>query len=217
VTPLDLRAGGTWLGVNAHGVFAALTNVRTESPDPSRKSRGMVVMEALEAGSAQQAMKALGALAEGAYNPFNCFVADAERAYSLVYQDRPQISELSPGVHLIGNSPAGESGNPKLARIQRHADAAARQDRVLEALGEVCREHGTGGDPLADTCVHAGDTYGTRSSLLLELADEQERSRMLYADGPPCKDDYEDFSALLSELRQTPGYGSAEKIARKAS
>ena len=47
VTPLDLRAGGSWLGVNARGVFAALTNVRTDAPDPSRKSRGMVVMDVL--------------------------------------------------------------------------------------------------------------------------------------------------------------------------
>lgn len=217
VTPIDLRAGGTWLGVNARGVFAALTNVRNEHPDPSRKSRGMVVMEALEAGSAEQAIEALGALAEGAYNPFNCFVADAERAFSLVYQDRPRISELSPGVHVIGNSPAGESGNEKITRILERASQVMSEDQLLEALGNVCREHGTGGDPLADICVHAGDTYGTRSSMLLELAESPEKNRLLYADGPPCTDDYEDYSALLSELRQTPGYGSTETLARKAS
>lgn len=217
IAPMDLRAGGTWLGLNEHGVFAALTNVRTASPDPSRKSRGMVVMEALEAGSAEQAIEALGALAEGAYNPFNCFVADAERAYSLVYQDRPRIDELSSGVHVIGNSPAGEAGNHKLTRILERATQAIREDEPLEALGGVCREHGSGGDPLADTCVHAGDTYGTRSSMLIELAEGQGTSRLLYADGPPCTDEYEDFSSLLSELRQAPGYGSTEVLARNAS
>ena len=33
VAPLDRRAGGTWLGVGAHGVFAALTNLASGSTD----------------------------------------------------------------------------------------------------------------------------------------------------------------------------------------
>src|SRR4029453_10889790 len=46
--PRDLQAGGTWLGVNAGGVFVGVTN-RTSGPrDPSRRSRGLLVLEALE-------------------------------------------------------------------------------------------------------------------------------------------------------------------------
>ena len=40
VAPLDRRAGGTWWGVSAQGVFAALTNRPTRELDATRRSRG---------------------------------------------------------------------------------------------------------------------------------------------------------------------------------
>ncbi|MGH0029521.1 MAG: NRDE family protein, partial [Myxococcota bacterium] len=49
VAPRDARAGGTWLGLNENGLFAAITNRRCESPDPDRRSRGLIVMDALSA------------------------------------------------------------------------------------------------------------------------------------------------------------------------
>ncbi|KAF1010434.1 MAG: hypothetical protein GAK32_01479 [Pseudomonas fluorescens] len=39
----DQEAGGTWLGVNAQGRFAALTNIRDPHQPPARKSRGELV------------------------------------------------------------------------------------------------------------------------------------------------------------------------------
>ena len=61
VAPKDVRAGGTWLGVNGQGVFAALTNLRNPNPagpDLHRSSRGEVVTRALEAASADEARPA---------------------------------------------------------------------------------------------------------------------------------------------------------------
>ena len=219
VAPLDVRAGGTWLGLNARGVFSALTNLRNPVPDPSRESRGQVVMEALAKSSAEAAASALAELPEGRYNPFNCFIADSERAYLLVYREAPRLHELQPGVHVIGNADAGESVVPKVERVLQRARAAAAlpAERVLEELAVLCREHGATDDPLDDTCVHVADTYGTRSSILLELARPPGRSRLLYADGPPCEERYDDFSSLLDELRQMPGYATAGVLARKAS
>ncbi len=66
VAPRDLRAGGTWMGLNGFGVFAAVTNRRSESIDPSRRSRGLVVMDLLAATSAPQAAALLERLPEGA-------------------------------------------------------------------------------------------------------------------------------------------------------
>jgi uncharacterized protein with NRDE domain len=216
VAPLDSRAGGTWLGLNGRGVFSALTNLRTPNPDPTRKSRGMVVLQSLESGSAEAAADALARLPRHAYNPFNCYVADAETAWLVVYEDEPRLHALDAGVHVIGNADAAAPAVPKIDRVSLAARRAAARpaEEILDALAEICREHGTGTDPLDDTCVHVADTYGTRSSLLLELADEPAAGRLLYADGPPCDTPYEDFSALLSELRQMPGYGSTELLAR---
>ena len=51
----DERAGGTWMGVNEHGVVVGLTNRRLDAEqeaDPERRSRGMVCLEALQGRSA---------------------------------------------------------------------------------------------------------------------------------------------------------------------
>ena len=55
VAPRDLRAGGSWLGVSSTGLFAAITNRRCDAPDPKRRSRGLLVMEALAEPSAERA------------------------------------------------------------------------------------------------------------------------------------------------------------------
>lgn len=229
LAPLDARAGGTWLGLNAHGVFAALTNLRTTDPDPTHKSRGMVVMDALALRSADAAAGALAKLPRDTYNGFNCFVADAESAYLITYRGQPVVHPLSPGVHVVGNAdasaalrsiegradeapapaePPADERQRKVDRVLVRARAAAElpPDEVLDALQDVCREHGTGATPVGDTCVHLAGTYGTRSSMLLELADVQARSRLLHAEGAPCRTPYQDFSSLLSELGQTPGH-----------
>ncbi len=62
LAPLDLRAGGTWLGLAETGVFAALTNRPCPEPDPARRSRGLLVTEALGAASAAEAASRLSSL-----------------------------------------------------------------------------------------------------------------------------------------------------------
>ena len=54
LAPIDLRAGGTWLGLNADGVFAAVTNRRSVFVDSDRRSRGDLVLDALAGHSARE-------------------------------------------------------------------------------------------------------------------------------------------------------------------
>ncbi len=230
IAPLDRRAGGTWLGVNAEGLFAGVTNLRNDilfeqrapfEQQVQRRSRGMVVADALRQPSAVRAADMLKALPEEAYNPFNCFVSDGSRAFHLVYRDVPRIRELDPGVHVIGNLDPDEEQAPvaKLERVKEAARMASERpgfDGLLEGLGMVCREHDTGGGGVGDTCVHL-DQYGTRSSTLVILADTQGASRLLFADGPPCEAKYEDFSTLLNEQSQRAGCGQGETAVRNAS
>jgi uncharacterized protein with NRDE domain len=103
VAPLDRRAGGSWLGVNAAGLFAAITNRRCDHPDPGRRSRGWLVMEALTEPSARRAAERFARLPAAAYNPFNLFVADSETAHLVTYADRPERRDFGPGPHVIGN------------------------------------------------------------------------------------------------------------------
>ena len=236
LAPLDLREGGTWLGVNSRGVFAALTNRRAETdPRTDRRSRGLLVMDALEAGSAAEAADRIeervsegsardsSRSSTGAYNPFNLFIADLERAFTITHLETPQRIQLAPGAHVIGNVAPTER-IPKLARIARAARLAGRapSDSVLDELANVCRGHE--GASTEAACVHApgaGPGYGTRSSILLKIGAagivNDSRSELRYADGAPCKTRYEDFTPLLLELGLEARLIEGESVARSAS
>ncbi len=252
LAPLDLQAGGTWLGLNEQGVFAALTNLPTADLDPQRVSRGEVVLDALAAGTAEAAAQRLEGLPTGAYNPFNLFVADAETAHVIAYRDRPEARQLDAGVHVIGNVEATGPGNEKVNRIRGEVETALAvgEEGLLDRLAEICRQHGdhesgeterasnaahavdaqeagkgeaTGVGSienrrrLGDTCVHVEGTYGTRSSLILELDAGSLAGRLLHAAESPCRAPYEDVSSLLAELGRRPEAKSAEALMRTAS
>jgi hypothetical protein len=216
LAPLDVRAGGTWFGVNPQRVFVALTNRPSQAPDPALRSRGHVVTDALAGYSAVAAARILGAIPAGIHNPFNAFVSDGERAFTLVYEEKGELSELEPGAHVVGNADPNDRSNPKIAHVLDAAEQASELplQGAFEALHRICRQHDCGGPhgSLGDPCVHLGQ-YGTRSSFLLSM-DAQGDERLLYADGPPCEAEYDDFTALLSELTQRGGYGRDELHAR---
>ncbi|MGH7786051.1 MAG: NRDE family protein, partial [Candidatus Binatia bacterium] len=66
----DLNAGGTWFGVNQHGLVVGLLNRRrTDGPDPSKRSRGLLCLEMLQARDPAAAVARLRAVAGAAYNP----------------------------------------------------------------------------------------------------------------------------------------------------
>ena len=199
VAPRDLRAGGTWLGVSESGLFAAITNRRCDSPDPQRRSRGWLVMEALAEPSAERAADRFAALPEAAYNPFNLFVADRDSAHLVTYAERPQRRDLTAGPHVIGNLHPDES-SPKLERLRVQVDELARGAVPTgEELAGLCCAHAES-SPLESTCVHAGE-YGTRSSTLLWVGAQP---ALRYAEGAPCASSYRDLTPLLHDLGLFP-------------
>jgi len=202
IAPVDERAGGTWLGLNDAGIFAALTNRPTASLDPARRSRGLVVADALGQRSAASAAEAALRLEPRAYNPFNLFVADAEHAFAIVYQEKPRVRVLEPGVHVIGNADPNDAAVPKIARLLSDVEriAGGPDERALDALSALCRSHDARSDnPLERTCIHAGE-YGTRSSTLLRLGAARGQDVLRFAGGAPCETAYEDSSLLLRAL-----------------
>jgi hypothetical protein len=208
VAPRDARAGGTWLGLNQHGVFAALTNRRGGELDPGRRSRGLLVIEALAGRSALEAARRIEdrTLRSGTYNPFNLLLADREHAFALGGGDHAERLRLEPGVHVIGSEPLSGGSSAKLDAVGESARRLLRErsGRLLEGLAAICRAHAVpGSDPLASPCVHT-PAFGTRSSLLLQLAEEPGRRVLRYAEGAPCATPYRDFTPLLHELGREP-------------
>lgn len=205
LAPRDLRAGGTWLGLNGAGVFAALTNRPNPAPDLARRSRGLLVLDALAARSAARAADALARLPAGAYNPFNLVVADGERAFVAVYEAGVRVTELAPGAHVVANADPDDRSVAKVDRLLGEAERIAEgpPETWLDALAAVCRGH-EGGAPLGAACVHHGP-YGTRSSTLLRVDHGRGRGELRFSDGPPCRTAYRNLSFLLHELPRAGG------------
>ena len=227
LAPLDLKAGGTWIGMNPSGVLCALTNLSGGENDPSRLSRGKIVTDCLSQTRAADAAETLRRLGQDEYNAFNCFVCDRDSAFVAVYRGLARVEALEEGVHVIGNADALSSPVPKVERLEKQVRAlvAGPDEDLLGRLGDVCREHGAAKNELDETCVHLADTYGTRSSMLIELGDEFGQvvpdavsgSRFFYSDGPPCAAPYENLSPLLREFERMPNNETAEFLARNAS
>jgi len=216
VAPLDLRAGGTWWGLSREGVFAAVTNRPTAALDPARRSRGQLVVDVLAAPSARLAAESAVGIGEDVYNPFNLLLADARDAFVVVYEGRPRLVHLEPGVHVIGNVDPDAREVAKVRRTFAQAEAVAKgpAGSIEAGLAEICRTHADPPDARASTCIH-GDVYGTRSSTLLRLGSAGDILR--HADGPPCTTPYRDFTPLLAELDHAVGSRVGELAERKAS
>jgi uncharacterized protein with NRDE domain len=215
--PLDLQAGGTWVGVSARGVsargvFAGVTNhfVRLGwKPDPTRRSRGELVPLALDHRSAPEAARALGALDAAQWNPFHLVVASAEGAFLWWYDGEEQgLAPLEPGLHVVTERDR-EGRGPRADRLRARWPA----EPTLPRLRELLVHHGDGGaerggmeellrtfDRSDATCIHGDPVYGTRSSVILRLAPDLAASELYVAEGRPCTAPHEDRSDLLLAL-----------------
>ncbi|MEM7671683.1 MAG: NRDE family protein [Pseudomonadota bacterium] len=78
--PRDARADGTWIGLNEHGVFVAITNRFGLHPDRSRHSRGRLVLYALATSSASEAFERILGLDPKMENGFHLIMADRSQA-----------------------------------------------------------------------------------------------------------------------------------------
>ncbi|MCK6554005.1 NRDE family protein [Candidatus Binatia bacterium] len=196
----DLVAGGTWLGLNAHGLVAGLLNRRTATAiDPTRRSRGQLCLDALRHDSVAAAAAFVVGEPADRYNPFNLLLASPVAACVVGNISGAMVrQDLAPGVHLLTNLDLNDFECPRLARSHELFNAlvstvdSADPETLCAALRGVLADHATPLDPrtrspLNNLCVHT-DVYGTRSSTIIVAAGVPVRWRMWYAPGPPCQD-----------------------------
>jgi hypothetical protein len=205
LTPRDDLMHGTWLGLNGQGLFACVTNRRGAMIDPSRRSRGLLVLEALQAASAAELRERVGELRGDRHNGFHLAYADLRHAF-VTWSDGIALQHVplpADRVHVITERSfgAGES-----AREREIAAAFADREETLAAWREPMTRHAQ--QPIESACVHADDIgYGTRSSLQLFV--RPTATEGLWTDGHPCVNAPRDLAPLLSELaRSSSGSGS---------
>jgi uncharacterized protein with NRDE domain len=196
LAPRDELAHGSWLGLNAHGLFVCVTNRRGAMVDPSRRSRGLLVLEALQAQSARGLHEELRALQGKRHNGFHLAYADLQDAF-VTWSDGYSVrhERLEPGrVHVITERSyeAGEGDREKTV-----AQAFSRLEPELRAWREPMTAHAP--EPLESACVHADAFgYGTRSSLQLILRNDGVSA--LWTDGHPCTNAPKDLGSLAARL-----------------
>ena len=133
----DELAGGTWLGVNDDGLAAGILN-RTGALGPAagKRSRGELVLDALDHADAAASACALADIDGEAYRPFNLVVADSDEAFWLRHD-----ASKAPVFH-----PA--------ARGSFHVHGARAQRREL------------GANPHASCGIRIGTPAGSRAGCL---------------------------------------------------
>jgi len=203
VAPQDLDAGGTWMGVNADGVFVGLTNRPVASKPSSARSRGLLVLDALAQRSAAAVVEEAQRQRGERYAPFNLLATDGRETWLIRRTEDGRQTEraLEPGIHVICNRDADDPGSGKVRRIEgllADVDVRTAPADLVPMLFRVLGAHPVGSNPLENPCVHTAE-YGTRSSSVLLLGPSQ--SAYWYADGAPCETKYRDFTVLLGDLR----------------
>jgi uncharacterized protein with NRDE domain len=200
----DERAGGTWLGVNAYGVVVGLTNRRTregQENDPTRRSRGLLCLEALQCRTAAEAAAGLISEPLDRYNPFNLLTVDQYEAYWTAYEGHPQTRRLEPGLHILANGNVNDFETVRIRRarhlLQRTEDTELHM--LLPLLERVCRDHESGVQDRETICMHRPqENYGTVSSTILALTPDLRESVYRYADGHPCMTPYKGYTLPFS-------------------
>jgi len=113
-----MLAGGSWLGINDWGVAAAVLNRHGSlGPSPDRRSRGELVLEALDHADATAAAEALSDLDPEAYRTFNLIVADESHGFWLRHAGGPgiELSPLKDGLSMIA---AGDLDDLAIRRLE---------------------------------------------------------------------------------------------------
>ena len=199
----DLRANGTWLGINRHGIVAGLLNRRngTAENDPNLRSRGLLCLDVLRHSSAAAAAHFVDAQKGSDYNPFNLLIASREEAFVAYNRfGKIELVKLEPGLHLLTNIDIDDFECPRISRsFSRFAALGASAEFARDPvgmrveLGRLLADHSTQLDPRSgrpnSLCLHLGD-YGTRSSSLIFMR-RGGGVEHFFAAGPPCTASYQ--------------------------
>jgi len=191
----DLQAGGGWLGLDASGRMALVTNYRDPSlPRPTGTSRGSLIGEFL--GGRRDSAEFVRATATRAeqFSGFNLLALDRSGMAYVTSHPKPEERMLLPGVYGLSNRQL-DTPWPKLLRTRERFEQELANDHPrLEALMKILSDRTIADDDaLPDTGIGlewerllsapfiVSDAYGTRCStvVLIDIDDRvtvEERS-----------------------------------------
>lgn len=129
----DLQAGGTWLGLTAHGRLGLVTNVRDPSNmDPQAPSRGQIVPQWLKGDLSMPML--WPRLAISGYNGFNMLALDFADGECFWLNNRKLFPErLQKGVFGLSNAILNTPW-PKVQQLKARTRQAIAQSQDIDVL-----------------------------------------------------------------------------------
>ncbi len=185
VAGLDRLGGGSWMGINAAGVVAAVLN-RTGSlgPAPGKRSRGELPLLGLSHDSAAAAAAAIAALEGRTFRSFNFVAADRHAVWFVRNDDAGHIeaTALPAGLHM---TTAHDPDDMSSARVERHLPRwrAAPPPQPPDWTSWAALLADAAGPRAAALSVPPENGFGTASASLLGLPAASGPGQWLFARG----------------------------------
>jgi uncharacterized protein with NRDE domain len=197
----DLLAGGTWLGINEHGLLVGILNRRSNGESvpllkSHTRSRGLLCLDILSFKSAAAACAFINRHEE-IYQPFTVVFVDPSEAWiAHNIGQKIEIRKLDEGLHVYSSADfAVRSEKVNRAHV-RFAGIVAGLPSIsgdkaawVRSLHAVLGDHAPGNgstDPRDAICVH-GDVSGTVSSTIIFYSQPEQRFYAFNCPGPPCR------------------------------
>ena len=194
----DDLAGGSWLGINNDSLVAAIMNrPGSLGPDPDKRSRGELVLEALDHAEAAVATEALHHLDPEAYRPFNLIIADSLQAFWLRSDGQGdgaiEAAEVPPGLSMFTAHDRNDSNSARITTHLPRFEAAAVPDPEAARWTDwerclASRETAPEGGAPSAMNIDTDFGFGTVSSALIALPNPDAvgmKPIWRYADGRP--------------------------------
>lgn len=204
VAGLDSLGGGSWLGVNDHGVVAAVMNREGSlGPAAGKRSRGELVLEALDHAEAGAAVDALADLSTEAYRAFNLFVGDPVGSYWVRHtgedNQHVDVREVAPGLHMLT---AGDMDDARVPRSRVYLPQFRAADIPRPEIGDwhawrtllASRLYPEDAGPRAAMNLDLPSGFATLCSQLVAIPRYPgfgQRPLFLFANGPPDRAAFE--------------------------
>lgn len=179
--PVDSDAGGTWLGVNEHGLALGLLNgADTRAAQAERRSRGLLVRELLAAREAEAVLAALEEESLERYRGFTLAVFAPGREPHARTWDGRELVATPARLPLCSSSLDGGRARLERERAFRRLHEGRPPER--ESLARFQASHEPERGPWSP-CMHREDAATVSAS---QVRVDARSVAMRYAAGPPC-------------------------------
>ena len=187
LAPTDGDFGGTWIGVNEHGVTIALLNRYAETPTepgPGRVSRGLLVRSLLDARTAGRAIDRLAPGTLGRYQPFTLAAVDPGREVLITgWTGTLLLRALVERPGMIRTSSGRDQAEAERIRGATWHDMLGPDSVTRELLDRFHRSHDPERGPFS-VCMHRPEA-ATRGYTVISV--DPHRVELTHVEGAPCE------------------------------